>query len=133
MYCVQWGLLLLASALCDTLASHCKVTVIPPRRSYRYFRLELDHVQCFNPGRVEGVTECRGGCESRSGYSPENKTLIIRDCWCCIPAGEPDEIEVAFECRDGRRFMHKVGIPRQCECRSCDIFDDVITEIPIAV
>lgn len=48
----------------------CKVTLVPPRRSYRYFRIESNGVQCFNPSPVDGLTECRGNCESTGRYTP---------------------------------------------------------------
>ncbi|OQR70930.1 hypothetical protein BIW11_01602 [Tropilaelaps mercedesae] len=128
---VHWNFaLLLLSGICYSLTLQCQVTMVDPRRSFRYFKLQVGPVQCFNPGAIQGLTECVGKCDSRGRYTPGN-TTILRDCWCCTPTGDPNQVTVELECKDGSRFTRNMAVPKECECKSCEIFDNINTQIPI--
>ncbi|XP_003747114.1 von Willebrand factor [Galendromus occidentalis] len=126
-----FALMGLACLLCAVdYVESCRLKMLPTHGTRRYFRLQINNERCFNPDTVEGVAECRGGCESTSMYTPGNST-IDRQCNCCIPVGKPNKVEVVIECPSGSTFRRHMLVPSDCSCDPCETLTNINADIPI--
>lgn len=75
------------------------------------------HGICKNMESVEGITECRGRCESTSFFDPENWSHAV-NCQCCQPK-EYVARYVTLTCEDGMKLRKQVPVPASCTCETC--------------
>ncbi|XP_046603352.1 hemocytin isoform X1 [Neodiprion virginianus] len=75
------------------------------------------HGLCQNIGPIEGLTECRGNCDSSTFFN----TLTLQqesNCHCCSPK-EYKGLIVELFCEDGKTVTTQLAIPKSCTCESC--------------
>lgn len=100
------------------------------------------HGYCKNLKPIEGLTECRGQCNSSTHFDYSTLSIIIRviitnsiennyffklilatwdqviDCTCCQPV-DYRKITVELTCEDGKEFKKILTVPAVCSCENC--------------
>ncbi|XP_012135564.1 hemolectin [Megachile rotundata] len=75
------------------------------------------HGYCKNVQPVEGITECRGACESTSYFDTENWSQVV-NCQCCQPT-EYRGLIIELMCEDYKMLKKQVAVPVSCSCSEC--------------
>ncbi|KOX75564.1 Hemocytin [Melipona quadrifasciata] len=75
------------------------------------------HGVCKNLEPIDGVTECRGKCESTTYFDTDNWNQVT-NCQCCQPT-EFKPLTVELTCESYRTFKKQIAVPVSCTCSAC--------------
>ncbi|XP_043259225.1 hemocytin isoform X1 [Colletes gigas] len=97
----------------------CAADVLDPQSTIGMFRVKHRvHGYCKNIVPIEGITECRGKCESTTYFDTDNWSQTT-NCQCCQPTDHRGLI-VELMCEDYKMLKKRVIMPVSCSCSSCD-------------
>ncbi|CAK9818181.1 SSPO [Anthophora quadrimaculata] len=96
----------------------CAADVLEPQNTIGMFNVKHRiHGICKNLAPIEGVTECRGKCESTTYFDSDNWRQTV-NCQCCQPT-EYTGLVVELTCENSKIFKKQVAIPASCTCSTC--------------
>ncbi|XP_043601962.1 hemocytin isoform X2 [Bombus pyrosoma] len=96
----------------------CAAEVLELQNTIGMFNIKhRGHGICKNLEPIDGVTECRGKCESTTYFDTENWNQVA-NCKCCQPT-EYKSLVVELTCENYRTFKKQVAVPVSCTCSAC--------------
>ncbi|XP_053978189.1 hemocytin [Hylaeus volcanicus] len=96
----------------------CVADVLDPQSTIGMFSTNHRlHGFCKNVEPIEGVTECRGKCESTSYFDTDTWSPAV-NCQCCQPTDQRTLL-VELMCADYKRLKRRVVVPVACSCSTC--------------
>ncbi|XP_044006095.1 hemocytin [Aphidius gifuensis] len=95
----------------------CAAEVLEIQSTIGILKEKNQHGVCKNIEGIDGMTECRGNCQSSTHFDPVS-WIQETDCNCCQPI-DMKNINVDLVCDDGVKFTKKIYVPTACSCETC--------------
>nr|XP_034190302.1 hemocytin [Osmia lignaria] len=96
----------------------CAADVLDAQSTVGMFNVQHRiHGVCKNLQPIEGITECRGACESTSYFDIDNWSQVL-NCQCCQPTKYRGLI-IELTCEDSKVLKKQVPQPVSCTCSAC--------------